>query len=287
MTQDTIQNGSTFADTLAQLITPACVDQQVSDRRAIPSWAETVVLLEDLSSLLLMSLKPKDTEQSLTRAMYSLDSQLNICTTESDNHGQKPISSNHFLVQLPQIRLALQEDIETALQSDPAVTSRAEIILCYPGLRALAYYRIARALYKLDVPLLPRLMTEIGHSVTGIDIHPGAEIGKGFFIDHGTGVVIGATCVIGNDVKIYQGVTLGARSFPRSEEGHIIKGIDRHPIIGDRVTIYAGATILGRIHIGSDSVIGGNVWITNDIPAKSHVMQQHPKQDRFIHGDGI
>lgn len=287
MTQDTIQNGSTFADTLAQLSTPAFVDQQVSDRRAFPSWAETVVLLEDLSSLLLMSLKPKDTEQSLTRAMYSLDSQLNICTTESDNHGQKPISSNHFLVQLPQIRLALQEDIETALQSDPAVTSRAEIILCYPGLRALAYYRIARALYKLDVPLLPRLMTEIGHSVTGIDIHPGAEIGKGFFIDHGTGVVIGATCVIGNDVKIYQGVTLGARSFPRSEEGHIIKGIDRHPIIGDRVTIYAGATILGRIHIGSDSVIGGNVWITNDIPAKSHVMQQHPKQDRFIHGDGI
>lgn len=286
MTQDTIQNGSTFADTLAQLITPAFVDQQVSDRRAFPSWAETVVLLEDLSSLLLMSLQPKDTEQSLTRAMYSLDSQLNICTTESDNHRQKPISSNHFLVQLPQIRLALQEDIETALQSDPAVTSRAEIILCYPGLRALAYYRIARALYKLDVPLFPRLMTEIGHSVTGIDIHPGAEIGKGFFIDHGTGVV-GATCVIGNDVKIYQGVTLGARSFPRFEEGHIIKGIDRHPIIGDRVTIYAGATILGRIHIGHDSVIGGNVWITNDIPAKSHVMQQHPKQDRFIHGDGI
>ena len=123
--------------------------------------------------------------------------------------------------------------------------------------------------------------------MTGIDIHPGAEIGKGFFIDHGTGVVIGATSIIGDDVKIYQGVTLGARSFPRSEEGHIIKGIERHPIIGDRVTIYSEATILGRFRIGSDSVIGGNVWITQDVPAMSHVMQRRPKQDKFIDGAGI
>jgi serine O-acetyltransferase len=131
-------------------------------------------------------------------------------------------------------------------------------------------------MYRLEIPLLPRLITEIAHSITGIDIHPGAVIGRRFFIDHGTGVVIGATCVIGDDVKIYQGVTLGALSFPRSEEGTIIKGQQRHPIISDRVTIYSGATILGRVQIGSDSVIGGNVWITKDVPAMSRVVQHRP-----------
>jgi serine O-acetyltransferase len=184
-----------------------------------------------------------------------------------------------FLARLPGIKRTLDEDTRTALQSDPAVTSADEVVLCYPGLKALTYYRIARALYELDVPLLPRLMTEIGHSLTGIDIHPGAEIGSGFFIDHGTGIVIGATCIIGNDVKIYQGVTLGARSFPRASDGQIIKGIARHPIIGDGVTIYAGATILGRIHIGANSIIGGNVWITRDVPAGSQVRQQSPRSD--------
>lgn len=287
MTPISTQTNDTFADTLAQLTAPPPGDKQSSDRRPLPSWAETVTLLEDLRILLLMTLDPKDAEQRLAGALQTLKSQLEICTLAIDIPGRAPIANDSFLAQLPQIRRALQEDIDTALQSDPAVTSRAEVALCYPGLRALTYYRIARALYKLDVPLLPRLMTEIGHSITGIDIHPGAEIGKGFFIDHGTGVVIGATCIIGDDVKIYQGVTLGARSFPRSEEGHIIKGIERHPIIGDRVTIYAGATILGRIHIGSDSVIGGNVWITKDVPAMSHVVQQHSKQDKFNHGAGI
>jgi len=269
------------------LIAPSSGQKQIGSGCPLPSWTETATLLEDLRTLLLMALEPKDVEQRLTRAINILNSQLNTCTLISNIPGQESISIDSFLVLLPQIRQVLQQDTETALQSDPAVTSRDEVTLCYPGLRALAYYRIARALYSLDVPLLPRLMSEIGHSVTGIDIHPGAQIGKRFFIDHGTGVVIGATCIIGDDVKIYQGVTLGARSFPRCEEGHIIKGIDRHPIIGDRVTIYAGATILGRIHIGSDSVIGGNVWLTKDVPATSHVMQQRPKQDRFIHGDGI
>ena len=287
MTSIPTQTSALFADTLAQLSAPLPGDKQMGVPYPLPSWTETTSLLEDLRTLLLMSLDSKEIEQRLTRVIDTLDSQLNTCMLTSNIPGRERISSDEFLVLLPQIRQSLQEDTETALQSDPAVTSRDEVMLCYPGLRALVYYRIARALYKLDVPLLPRLMSEIGHSVTGIDIHPGAQIGRRFFIDHGTGVVIGATSVIGNDVKIYQGVTLGARSFPRSEDGHIIKGIDRHPIIGDRVTIYAGATILGRIHIGSDSVIGGNVWLTKDVPATSHVMQQRPKQDRFIHGDGI
>ena len=287
MTRITTQNSSSFIETLAQMIASPSGDKHPADRHPLPSWTETVTLLEDLRALLLMTLEPGDVEQRLSRAMRQLNSQLSACVMASDSQRQKPIPSDEFLVQLPQIRQALQEDTETALQSDPAVTSRDEVRLCYPGLRALAYYRVARALYSLDVPLLPRLISEIGHSVTGIDIHPGAQIGRRFFIDHGTGVVIGATCIIGDDVKIYQGVTLGARSFPRSEEGHIIKGIERHPIIGDRVTIYSGATILGRIHIGPDSVIGGNVWITRDVPAKSHVMQQRPRQDRFIYGDGI
>ena len=287
MTKIPTQNNSLFTETFAQLIALPTRDTHPGERCPLPSWAETASLLEDLRAVLLMTLEPEDVERTLSRALHALSTQLNTCVMASDPAGQKPITCDEFLVQLPQIRLALQEDTETALQSDPAVTSRDEVKLCYPGLRALAYYRIARALHRLDVPLLPRLMSEIGHSVTGIDIHPGAQIGRRFFIDHGTGVVIGATCVIGNDVKIYQGVTLGARSFPKSEEGHIIKGIDRHPIIGDRVTIYAGATILGRIHIGSDSVIGGNVWITRDVPVGSHVMQRLPRQDRFIHGDGI
>ena len=287
MTKISTQNNPSFAKTLAQLTVPSPKDKPSGDRHPLPSWTETVTLLEDLRALLLMTLEPQDVERRLSRSLRTLNSQLSASVMASDTHKLNPIPSDEFLVQLPQIRQALKEDTETALQSDPAVTSRDEVRLCYPGLRALTYYRIARALYMLEVPLLPRLMTEIGHSHTGIDIHPGAEIGKGFFIDHGTGVVIGATCIIGNDVKIYQGVTLGARSFPKSDEGHIIKGIDRHPIIGDRVTIYSGATILGRILIGADSVIGGNVWITKDVPANSHVMQQRAKQERFIHGDGI
>ncbi len=281
----TTQTNSAFDTTLARLIVSG--DIQSGDRLSLPSWSDTATLLEDLRSLLLMTLHPDDAKQRLARALQILNSLLKTSTPASNAAGQEPLSSENFLVQLPGIRQALQEDVETALRSDPAVASRAEVTLCYPGLRALAYYRIARALYKLDTPLLPRLMTEIAHSLTGIDIHPGAEIGSGFFIDHGTGVVIGATCIIGNDVKIYQGVTLGARSFPKCEKGHVIKGIERHPIIGDRVTIYSGATILGRVHIGADAVIGGNVWITEDVPANSHVMQRRPREERFIHGDGI
>lgn len=287
MTQIPTQTSTSVKDVLAQLAASQPADKQAGAPPPLPSWSETATLLEDLRALLLMTLDPADAEQRLTRALNSLNSQINSCTLASNNKGQEPVSIDDFMALLPQIGQALKEDADTAMTSDPAVTSRDEVVVCYPGLRALAYYRIARALHTLDVPLLPRLITEIAHSLTGIDIHPGAEIGSGFFIDHGTGIVIGATCIIGNEVKIYQGVTLGALSFPRCEEGHIIKGIERHPIIGDRVTIYAGATILGRINIGSDTVIGGNVWITKDVPAGSHVVQQRPRQDSFIHGDGI
>ncbi len=275
----TTTHNERFADTLSQLIALSHGEKQADIRHPLPSWTETVTLLEDLGSLLLMNLEPSDAEQKLARAIHILRSQSEICNPESDTSTTTYRVCEKFLAQLPGMRRTLQEDTKTALQSDPAVTSRDEVVLCYPGLKALTYYRIARALHELDVPLLPRLMTEIGHSLTGIDIHPGAEIGSRFFIDHGTGVVIGATCVIGNDVKIYQGVTLGARSFPKSEDGQIIKGIARHPIIGDRVTIYAGATILGRIHIDADSVIGGNVWITKDVLAGSHVRQRRPHSD--------
>ena len=174
---------------------------------------------------------------------------------------------------LPEIQQILLEDVIAAYEGDPACKTPDEAILAYPGVYALTLFRIAHALSELGVPLLPRMITEIAHSATGIDIHPGASIGKRFFIDHGTGVVIGETCVIGDRVRIYQGVTLGARSFVQDEQGRLVKGVPRHPIIEDDVIIYAGATILGRITIGKGSIIGGNVWITRNIAPGSHISQ--------------
>lgn len=179
-----------------------------------------------------------------------------------------------FVEQLPELRRLLQGDVEAIYYGDPAAKSTGEIIFSYPGIKAISNYRIAHALHKLGVPLIPRVITEMAHSETGIDIHPMAQIGERFAIDHGTGVVIGATSIIGNNVKIYQGVTLGAKSFPSDENGNPIKGIARHPIIEDNVVIYAQATILGRVTIGSNSVIGGNVWITENIPSGSKILQK-------------
>lgn len=170
-----------------------------------------------------------------------------------------------FIAVLPQIREKLITDVESIFNGDPAATDFGEIIFCYPAIKAIANYRIAHELLQLEVPVIPRIITEMAHSETGIDIHPGAKIGTHFSIDHGTGVVIGATCVIGNNVRLYQGVTLGAKSFPLDEEGNPIKGIPRHPIIEDDVIIYANATILGRITIGKGAVIGGNTWITENV----------------------
>ncbi len=182
-------------------------------------------------------------------------------------------STEAFLSRLPELRETLITDVESAYYGDPAAKSFAEIILCYPAIKAISNYRIAHELLVLGVPLIPRMIGEMAHSETGIDIHPGAKIGHHFTIDHGTGVVIGETCIIGNGVKLYQGVTLGAKSFEVDEFGNPVKNIDRHPIIEDDVVIYANATILGRITVGKGSVIGGNVWVTSDVSPNSKVIQ--------------
>ena len=186
-------------------------------------------------------------------------------------------ATHYLLTQLPKIRDLLKGDVAAAFDGDPAAKSYEEIVISYPCIIAIATYRLAHELYLKDVPLIPRIMTECAHAKTGIDIHPGAKIGKNFFIDHGTGVVIGETTIIGQNVKIYQGTTLGALSFPKDERGNIIKGGKRHPTIEDNVTIYAEATILGDILIGKDAVIGGNVWIKESVP--SGVTVTTPKAD--------
>jgi len=183
--------------------------------------------------------------------------------------------TQHLLSQLPKIRKLLKGDVGAAFDGDPAAKSYEEIVISYPCIMAIATYRIAHELYLKEVPLIPRIMTECAHARTGIDIHPGAKIGKNFFIDHGTGVVIGETTVIGDNVKIYQGATLGALSFPKDERGKIIKGGKRHPTIEDNVTIYAEATILGDVTIGKNAVIGGNVWIKESVPAGVTVTTPH------------
>jgi serine O-acetyltransferase len=174
-----------------------------------------------------------------------------------------------LIERLPHIRRTLATDVEAAYNGDPAAESFGEIISCYPVIKALTNYRLAHELIELGVPLIPRIISEMAHSETGIDIHPAATIGHHFTIDHGTGVVIGATCIIGNNVKLYQGVTLGAKSFPLDADGNPIKGIPRHPILEDDVVVYANATILGRITIGRGSVIGANVWVTEDMEPNS------------------
>lgn len=179
-----------------------------------------------------------------------------------------------FIATLPEIRKKLHTDVIAAFNGDPAAKSLGEVIFCYPGIKAVVNYRIANALLFLDIPIIPRIITEMAHSETGIDIHPGATIGEFFTIDHGTGVVIGETAIIGNNVKMYQGVTLGAKSFPLDDNGNPIKGIQRHPIIGNNVVIYSNSTILGTIKVGDGAVIGGNIWVDRDVPAGSKLVQR-------------
>ena len=178
-----------------------------------------------------------------------------------------------FAASLPAIRALLVSDVQAALAGDPAATSVAEIMLCYPGTIAILYHRIAHCLQRLGAPFLARVAADIGHALTGIDIHPGAQIGGSFFIDHGTGVVIGETAILGQRVRLYQAVTLGAKRFPVDASGALVKGTPRHPIVEDDVVIYAGATILGRITVGAGSTIGGNVWLTQSVPPGSNVSQ--------------
>jgi len=182
--------------------------------------------------------------------------------------------TQEFLAELPSVRAVLQTDVVAAYEGDPAAVSTEEVIVAYPGVEAIAVQRMAHRLYQRQIALIPRIMTEWAHNKTGIDIHPGAEIGPNFFIDHGTGVVIGETSVIGRNVKIYQGVTLGAKSFQKDAQGRCVKGIKRHPNIEDGVTLYAGATILGDVTIGRDSIIGGNVWLIEAVPPNTVVYQE-------------
>jgi len=196
---------------------------------------------------------------------------------ESLSHQAVEITIN-LLHSLPKVREKLSKDVEAAYEGDPAAKSFNEVILSYPGLEAITIYRIAHELHIQQVPLIPRIMTEFAHTRTGIDIHPGAEIGEYFFIDHGTGVVIGETCQIGNNVRIYQGVTLGALSFKKDKDGKLVKGIKRHPTIEDNVIIYAGATILGgETLIGKNSVVGGNVWLVESVPPNTTVTLKSPE----------
>lgn len=200
------------------------------------------------------------------------------CTEPVDFEALGQAATLRFLEQLPELRRVLAMDVTAAIQGDPAVSTPDEVIFCYPGLEAITIYRLAHLLHQGGVPLIPRMMTEWAHSTTGIDIHPAARIGDHFFIDHGTGVVIGQTCEIGHHVKLYQGVTLGAISFPTDNDGNLIRGAKRHPTIQDRVVIYANATVLGgRTVIGHDSVIGSSVWLTRSVEPHSTVVLEKPR----------
>jgi len=234
--------------------------------------------------------------QTLDAALRSLVNQVRL---ELQFASRQPDESNRdqarqairitreFAACLPDVRALLENDILAAYQGDPAAKSIEEVRVCYPGIWAITHHRLAHQLYLLGVPLLARIISELAHSATGIDIHPGAKIGASFFIDHGTGVVIGETAVIGQRVRLYQAVTLGAKSFPVGADGTLIKGIPRHPVVEDDVVIYAGATILGRVTIGRGSTIGGNVWLTHSVPPGSNITQAQVRSEDFDEGAGI
>ena len=213
-----------------------------------------------------------------------------ICFSNSDKcEESKSIATElalTFIDKIPEIKRLLSTDVKATLDADPAASSYGEVIFCYPTIKALVNHRIAHELLKLGVPVLPRIISELAHSETGIDIHPGAQIGEYFSIDHGTGVVIGETSIIGNHVLLYQGVTLGAKKFTFDDEGNPVN-LPRHPIVEDNVTIYSNANILGRITIGAGSVIGGNVWLTTSVPPNSRVVQQKALETSFMYGSGI
>jgi serine O-acetyltransferase len=216
------------------------------------------------------------TEQ--VRRGLQFSDQLNVNSEDALTEQAHNIT-REFAASLPQIRALLVSDVQAAYAGDPAATSIAEIMLCYPGTIAILHYRLAHALHQLGSPFIARLICDIAHSKTGVDIHPAAQIGASFFIDHGTGVVIGETAILGQRVRLYQHVTLGAKRFPADANGALIKGTPRHPIVEDDVVIYAGATILGRITIGAGATIGGNVWLTQSVPPESNVTQAQMRNE--------
>ncbi|MDR2414996.1 MAG: serine acetyltransferase [Odoribacteraceae bacterium] len=231
----------------------------------------------------------RDAETLVNRLHASLDEQVRACTRFRDEEQRassaSPSPALAFIERLPEIKRLLSTDVKAVRDGDPAATSAGEVICCYPAILAMTHYRVARELLLLGVPLLPRVITELAHSATGIDIHPGARVGEYFSIDHGTGVVIGETCIIGNRVRLYQGVTLGAKSFTLDSDGLPVN-LPRHPVIEDNVIIYSNSTILGRVTIGHDSIIGGNIWLTRDVPPHSRVLQRRATRG-FTDGLGI
>lgn len=234
--------------------------------------------------------------RTLDASLSVLDEQVRIGLLFDCTHGEDPCetcarrargATSELASRLPHLRRLLGMDALAAYDGDPAATSLHEAVFSYAGMTAITYHRLAHELQVLGVPLIPRIISELAHAATGIDIHPAAQIGPRFFIDHGTGVVIGETCLIGEHVRLYQGVTLGAKSFPLDADGHPVKGIDRHPIVEDDVIIYAGATVLGRITIGRGSSVGGNVWLTQSIPPGTVVSQAQIRHAGFSEGAGI
>ena len=226
--------------------------------------------------------------QALSAALHALNAQARLelqfkarhgCADQTEIEARAGEAVCAFAERLPAIRRLLDSDVLAAYHGDPAAGSVDEVLLCYPGVLALIHHRLAHELYKLGLPLLARILSELSHAATGIDIHPGAQIGAGFFMDHGNGVVIGETSIIGERVRVYQAVTLGAKRFPRDAAGHLEKGYPRHPIVEDDVVIYAGATILGRVTLGRGAVIGGNVWLTESVPPGAHITQAISRHD--------
>ena len=254
-----------------------------------PSHTELEKIMRLMRSIVFPEYYPNRdfSDQILRGLLYSQLSTV-MCRECHDSNAQCVANTaDAFVGSLPELKRLLLTDVEAALHNDPAVSSRAEVILCYPIVTAMLHYRTAHRLYELDVPLIPRMLSEMAHNLTGIDIHPAATIGEYFCIDHGTGVVIGATSIIGRHVMLYQGVTLGAKNFRYDADGRPLD-LPRHPIIEDNVTIYSNASILGRITIGHDSVIGGNVWITQSVPPNSRILQSKPLREQgFIDGAGI
>lgn len=260
--------------------------------RELPSREALAQAVEQLKGALFpMRLGPVDLRHesedfyvghTLISALHTLEAQALLELSYMARHSGAPVAEMEaqaakairtFAAELPAIRRLLDSDVLAAYQGDPAARSVDEVLLCYPGVLALIHHRLAHQLYRLGLPLLSRIVAELAHSQTGIDIHPGASIDAGFFMDHGTGVVIGETAVIGKRVRLYQAVTLGAKRFPTDAEGNLQKGLPRHPVVEDDVVIYAGATILGRVTIGRGATIGGNVWITADVPPGASVTQ--------------
>lgn len=228
-------------------------------------------------------------DATLRSLQHQVRRELKFSSNLTANHrGRRSFDiTREFAASLPRVRALLESDICAAYQGDPAAKSIEEVRFCYPGITGMTHHRLAHELYNLGAPLLARIIAELAHSATGIDIHPGAEIDESFFIDHGTGVVIGETAKIGRRVRVYQAVTLGAKSFPVGENGALVKGIERHPIVEDDVVIYAGATILGRVTIGRGSTIGGNVWLTRNVPPGSNITQALTRSEAFDGGGGI